>query len=331
MTQKIVSATGFDDIRLEERELDNPDNSTKLFKTQFSMISTGTELHTVNQIAKSNVKRYLGYIAVGSIDDTGDAYFLFPSRTNGGPCHCDMRYVPDDWICINLDEGIDPRAGCFLRFINIAVCTMNNLKYEAEKVAVFGMGLVGNTAAQVAQLSGYEVTAVDISSNRLEIAKECGIGTVAEFSEIEKEQNQFDFIIDTVAGNATIQASINLLKPSSESSLVGIVKPMDMNAFAFLSLCWQKDLVFRSGWELNHPLFPKHKNPGQVSIYENLEKGMQWLKDGRFQFEPMVTKTIQPVESDIQKAYQDLSSHPDEYVGVMIDWRDSAALTEPGD
>ena len=90
----------------------------------------------------------------------------------------------------------------------------------------------------------------------------------------------------------------------------------------FFNQCWHKDLVFRSGWELNHPLLPEHKKPGQISIYENLGEAIQWLKDGQYRYEPLITGMIRPVEGDIQQAYQNLKNNPDENLGVMIQWQE---------
>ena len=76
---------------------------------------------------------------------------------------------------LDLPEGLDPIDGIFARVGAIALNTV--LTAEArlgEKCAIFGQGVIGLLATQLARLSGCDVLAVDALDRRLELAASLG-------------------------------------------------------------------------------------------------------------------------------------------------------------
>lgn len=80
-----------------------------------------------------------------------------------------------------LEEGVDPRVGCFARVGSIAL----NAVLAADtrvgtRLAVFGQGVIGLLATRLGVLGGAEVAAVDVSARRLEVAQALGAAVVVD-------------------------------------------------------------------------------------------------------------------------------------------------------
>ena len=66
-----------------------------------------------------------------------------------------------------------------MRLANVSMTTMRTtIAHGGDRVAVIGLGLIGNLAAQVFHACGMQVNAVDLSPACREIAARCGIRAV---------------------------------------------------------------------------------------------------------------------------------------------------------
>jgi 2-desacetyl-2-hydroxyethyl bacteriochlorophyllide A dehydrogenase len=81
-----------------------------------------------------------------------------------------------------MPEGADPRLGVFARIGAIALGPVHDAgTHLGETVAVFGMGVLGLIALQLARLSGATVIAVDGIAKRLELARQLGAEHTVDF------------------------------------------------------------------------------------------------------------------------------------------------------
>ena len=71
---------------------------------------------------------------------------------------------------MNLAQAVFTRMVC-VAFTALRISTIE----LGDFVAVTGLGLVGNFAAQLASLQGGRVIGLDLSARRVELARECGI------------------------------------------------------------------------------------------------------------------------------------------------------------
>jgi threonine dehydrogenase-like Zn-dependent dehydrogenase len=93
--------------------------------------------------------------------------------------------VDEDWAAARrLPPGVDPVIGVFSRIGAIALnAVLDADVHVGEYVAVFGQGVPGLIAAQLARLNGGTVIAVDSVPKRLELARELGAAHVVDFTE----------------------------------------------------------------------------------------------------------------------------------------------------
>ena len=98
--------------------------------------------------------------------------------------HRSSTVVDEDWAAARvLPPGLDPMIGVFSRIGAIALNAVLDANiHVGEYVAVFGQGVPGLIAAQLARLNGGTVIAVDGIPRRLELAEELGAAHVINFN-----------------------------------------------------------------------------------------------------------------------------------------------------
>jgi len=160
MIRKTLTFNGFDNVYFSEEEFTVPAGWTRL-TMEYSTISPGTELFCIRE----GGERKPGYIMVGRKDD-GSRVFVFPSMKESEAAHCNLRALSPDSLLIPLPEEFPAEYAGFLRFINIGMHPFNNVDTLPERVAVIGLGPVGNLAAQTARNFGCRVLGIDPSEAR---------------------------------------------------------------------------------------------------------------------------------------------------------------------
>lgn len=303
MIQKTLTFEGLDRVRFEERPFEVPEGFTPL-TVDFSTVSPGTELFCIREGKPTQP----GYIMTGHTAD-GTVCFAFPSMAESSGAHCNIRALGPDSLLLPLAAGVVPEQAGFLRFLNIGLHPLNGLPVRPAKVLVIGLGPVGNLAAQSAKLAGADVLGIDLSEKRRKIAGECGIRTEAALS---AGTSGFDLAIDTVCNGATLKSAAETLNEGGVCSMIGIVKSAPAPEAAIFKAVWEKNLQFRSGWEMKH---------SAAATRNNLACAMNRLAAGAYRIAPLLTGIIPPDLDAISLAYRNLAERPDEHFCYVIDWR----------
>ncbi|MBF0323901.1 MAG: bi-domain-containing oxidoreductase [Alphaproteobacteria bacterium] len=123
----------------------------------------------------------LGYSACGTIVGIGagcEGLFQIGQRVAlagaGLANHAELNVVPRNLVAPIPDDVPDEQA-CFGTVAAIAMAGMRNLAPQlGDVVAVLGVGLVGQIAAQLLTLAGVRVVAIDVNPARLELAGRTG-------------------------------------------------------------------------------------------------------------------------------------------------------------
>jgi predicted dehydrogenase len=101
-------------------------------------------------------------------------------------CHAELAVVPAP-MCFHLPDGLDPRHAAFGALGAIAGHGVRIAEVGAgETVAVIGLGLVGQLAAQLATAAGARVIGIDVSPERVELARSLGAVAGAGLAEAEE-------------------------------------------------------------------------------------------------------------------------------------------------
>lgn len=166
-------------------------------KTLFSGISHGTEMAMYRGTApflskkidpetglfvKSDAPAHSypaasGYENVGEVVELGESVTKLKLGDKVFSHHChETGYISDERGLIKLYEDLSPELGLFIALARVAHNGILDARINlGETVAVFGLGIVGQLAVQMAKASGAEtVIGIDLYENRLNKAKELG-------------------------------------------------------------------------------------------------------------------------------------------------------------
>jgi 2-desacetyl-2-hydroxyethyl bacteriochlorophyllide A dehydrogenase len=338
-------------LEIRQENLDPADikSSELLLQAEASVVSAGTELANFTALSPGvwipgswNAYPWRpGYGMVGNILAVGSDITDFHS---GQRVFCFGKHASLQRFEIS-SEGpyssafqVDPELPAStimmarMALIGIAGPQMTDLQ-SGDTVVIFGLGLVGNLAAQLYQISGAEVIGVDPVPERCQIARQTGIERVVNVP-IEE---QMDAIRDLINGadvevavdavgqtpiiqkcvDLIIQKCVDLCKPHGQVILLGSPrKPYETNATKMLRTIHHRWIQLRGALEWRLPAYSSAA--GEASIDTNLKSILEHIKEGRLKIDPLITHVITP--DQLQDAYTGLLENKENYLGVIIDW-----------
>ncbi len=159
------------------KALDRPDQVRKVLEKTLSE-GPGSALAAVR--ARLDDLLTPGYSSMGVVEAVGPGVEGFAPGDRVGAvganfaCHAELAVVPAP-LCLRLPDGIDDRAGSFGAIGAIAAHGLRVGEVQAgHVVAVVGLGLIGQLAAQLATAAGARVVAIDLDPARVELARTLG-------------------------------------------------------------------------------------------------------------------------------------------------------------
>lgn len=298
-----------------------------LLKTEYSLISPGTELSIYKGMESwAPLPFNPGYAAVGRVEALGKAVgsVSVGDMILSYSQHCEYSIISDKSIFVKLPEDCDNKEATFTRLAAISITALRVSNIElGDKVAVFGMGLVGNLAAQLFREAGAEVTGIDICEKRLKIAKECGIKNVLnpEMENSEEKFSGFNATVEATGNPAIALKALRAAGKSGETILLGSPRgeyQADMTELLNQVHLWNNGCVTLKGaheWRC-----PKKPTEGtKHSIERNCEIILRIIAEKKLAIKPLLTHTFSP--KDAQEAYQGLLNEKDNFLGVVFDWK----------
>jgi len=229
-----------------------------------------------------------------------------------------------------LDEELSLKAAAMLRIALIARSAPLVTEFEAgDLVCVFGLGSVGNLAAQLYQLGGARVVGLDPVRARCDLAHQMGIETVLSLSPAEQVAavrelsggRGVQVAVDAVGHSAVVMNCIQVCAPYGQVILLGSPRAAYegnlTDAFRLIHNQW---LVMRGALEWRLPAYPT--TGAKHSIQSSLEMLTGMVKCTELNVEDLITHVIEPDE--LPAAYRGLLEDNAQYVGVVVDWRGMA-------
>jgi 2-desacetyl-2-hydroxyethyl bacteriochlorophyllide A dehydrogenase len=327
--QHVILLEGeFDNTNLKQNEI--------IVKTLYSHISAGTELACLAGTEDwFPIPGTPGYTTIAQVVEkgtgithvnVGDLVYTYGSHSE----YFRLEYG-DRWhgMCVKLPNGINPEFASFTHMASIALTAIRKSDIElGDFVLVTGLGAIGNLASQLAQLQGAIVIATDIDEHRIDLACKSGIRYVVN-SKKENLQDKISEItkgalvntyIDASGNSLVINESLAHVRLYGEAILLGSPRAAydtdltkTLQYFHLLPHC----LTLNGALEFSYPTheneFVKHSIERNASIVLNL------INEGRLNIAPIYTHKLSPREA--QKAYDGLKNKPDEFIGVVFDWK----------
>jgi L-iditol 2-dehydrogenase len=193
-----------------------------------------------------------------------ETYDYLGSRSDGG--FAEYLRAPAANL-VPLPEGLPVEQGALLEPAAVALHAMRNLDVPwGASVAVFGLGAIGNFIAQWARAFGTRVLGLDISAQKLEIARAVGLEEVLDAGAPDaagaiRERTGgagLDAAFDASGSPAAIALAIASLGPFGRLGLVG--RPRDgvtLDNPAFERIL-RGEITLRGTWGFAFTRFPHH-------------------------------------------------------------------------
>ena len=132
-----------------------------------------------------------------------------------------------------LTEGVSPEAASLSYLAGWAVSALHLGRYAAaETVAVVGLGLVGASAALVADLMGARVIGIDVAPERIEFAKTLGLSAVVQGGQDDTDAliaeaagpRGVDLILETSGAWSGFEQAFSMCRDYSRIALMGLYR-----------------------------------------------------------------------------------------------------------
>ena len=137
--------------------------------------------------------------------------------------------VPEQ-SCFVVDGDLSATEGTLVEpfACGLRACKLGAIEFP-DTVAIFGAGIIGLTALEIAKSKGVkEITVIDTNSKRLAIAQRWGAATTInaltdDVTSLSKcYLNEFDIVIDAVGHEITRNQSIRLVRPGGRVVFIGL-------------------------------------------------------------------------------------------------------------
>ena len=301
-----------------------------IIETEYSIVSAGTELACLAGLESwAPLPHCPGYGSVGRVIARGTDVrdIALGQRVMTFGKHA--KHARVDRMAVPVPDDLDPIEATFARMASVAITAVRVADAELGNfVAVIGLGLVGNLAAQLFGLAGCEVIGIDSSERRREQAAACGIPHVlasspnlrAEIADITRGRMCATVVEATGLSAVASDVAPQLAAKLGEIVLLGSPRaPHATDVTPFLSalhLCSGASSV-KGALEWRYPVL-EHDSGGGHSVEGNVRQLLRFLSQGRLKVKPLLTHLANP--ADCQAVYEGLAHQKDIYTGVFFDW-----------
>lgn len=302
-----------------------------LLQTRYSLVSAGTEMAKLTGLQQVTYPFVPGNRAVGEVVAVGSDVTKFQPGDFVFSHTPHASHALASRLCVPIPANVEPQASTLVGLALVAMTALRIGQVElGDRVAVIGLGLVGNLAAQLLQLAGADVIAIDLAPGRLAKAQACGIHQVINAHETDPaaavmeltEGKGVDVVVEASGTAQAAELAVSLTGKRGEGIVVLLGSPRkeyETNLTSFLNHVhlWRNGSVtLRGAHEWRYPLeetpFLKH------SMQRNAATIFRLMAQGKLQTAPLITHVFNPEQA--ATAFAGLQNEPDAYMGVLFDW-----------
>lgn len=332
MERYFVELTGIGESHLNLEQIDIADlkDNEAIIKSEYSLISAGTELSRAFGLKKGfSYPVRPGYSTVGKIiakgsaieADIGDRVFAScPHASLVRWSNVDKVQAPH---ILKLPEGIDPKEATFINLGLIALQGVNLSDSKlGYKVGVFGLGNIGLFAAAMYQKLGCKVAGFDVVENRCELANRFGIKhTCSEnyqtFIDEFTGGQGFDITVDATGLSKVIIDCIRYTGKYGQVILLGSPRQSyETDATGMLSDIHMKNLKVIGAFNQSAPV--KRVEGSNNSLIDNFHRVCDLIISRELDVSKLISRIDDP--KMCKEAYYDLMYNKDKVNSIIFDW-----------
>jgi len=317
-------------------EVPEPEHGEVLVRTVYSGVSQGTErwlltgrYNHAGEDPAANYPCFPGYQAAGLVEQVGAGVtgmnvgdpvmlsgtrFADPAVRNPGPglaAHVALLTARADAVT-RLAPEVDLAEAALFRMAGVARHGARLAGIQAgDLVAVIGLGMIGQMAAQAARRRGARVIAADLIARRVsaaaahsaDVAIDASTGSLHEAVRRESPDGA-DVVVDTTGSSGILTTCLDLVRHEGRICLQGYYPdpiPIDFHPTHLKRVT----VTFPCGWD----------GP-------DADRGIaDDLAARRLAIAPLITHRVPFAEAP--SAYALVVDHPEQSLGMVLDWRDA--------
>lgn len=332
--RKIVFEAPYQVALHEEDAALKPAAGELLVETQYSLISTGTELACLSGGEDwFQMPATPGYCCVSRVLEAGAGMEEY--RPGDLVFHYGMhtRYQltsPNPWNLIaKVPEGVDLRLIPMVRMATIAFTSIRVSDIQlGDLVVVSGLGLVGIMAAQLAKLSGATVIGIDPAPHRRALAEQVGVDRAVAPDAAEDAVKELgrgfgaNTVIEATGIPACAESCLKLVGYHGEMILLGTPRGGYETKLANVLRCVHLDemgcVTLKGAHEWRLPIqrdrFTKH------SIERNTYICFDLIAKDQLHVAELISREIAPEQAP--DTYLELNRDRNACLGVIINWKE---------
>lgn len=339
-----VIVTGQHQVELQHVEFDDTLGPEEcLIKTECSFISAGTEL--ANYTGKDPLVFQpgswcaypwrSGYANVGYVTAVGQNVTRVQVGQRVFTCgsHAAMVKVSQRSLVVPVPEGMDSGVAVASRMAGVATTSVAVAEIGLHpRVVVFGLGMVGNLAAQAFRILGGRVIGVDPMPERRALAERCGIpitvgGTAEEVRQAVADATggaMANIVVEATGMSPVVLQALGVTANLGQCILLGSPRaPFDGSLTAVFSEIHVRNITLRGALEWILPEYPPIATFGGktlplLSNYDKQTMIFDWVQRGEMHITPLISHRL-PARQ-VKEGYDGLLHHPETYSGVVLEW-----------
>ncbi|RXJ83129.1 bi-domain-containing oxidoreductase [Arcobacter cloacae] len=246
--------------------------------------------------------------------------------------HAEINYVPKN-LMVKIPEGVDDIDASF---VTVGAIALQGVRQTApllgEKVAVMGLGLLGQLTVQLLKANGCKVIGSDIDPDKMELAKKLGCDEVCHASELISKCSEFTgghgvdavIIAASTSSNQPITDAAEISRMRGRVVLVGMVG-MDVPRNTY----YKKELEIKLSMAYGPGRYdPEYEEKGIDYPYDlvrfteqrNFEAFLGLIQEGKITPKELITHSYDFDEA--MKAYDLLEGRIQEkYLGIVLEYK----------
>ncbi len=330
--------TGYRQIEEADEAMPSPAADEVVVEIAYTALSPGSNVSSYLSQSRQNRGEAL-YMGSGIVRQVGkDVQRVAPGDKVALHCGHQAYALVGEAAVHRVPPTLSLREASISYLCSWSVSVLHLGQYAAaETVVVVGQGLVGASAALVADLMGARVLALDTAGERVAFSRTLGLGAGAQVGtdEAAAQVAEFlgetgpDLIIETSGSWHGFRQAIELARDYTRLAIMGIYRQpppaelgLDIHQLLYTypsKFHYQRLQIIGCGSDPDEVSYP---NPHLATRRRNYAYVLEQAARGRLPLDKLITHTFPPQE--IGSALAALADGNKEMVGVVFDWTAAA-------
>lgn len=331
MKNKQILFTDIHKAELAETDVRELDSGSVLVKTEYTVISGGTERACLMGLPNTPQKfpMSLGYCGVGYVEAVGEVV----KKVNVGDrvlvyhgVHAKYNVVPESDVTLVENEKISSLEASFVIIASMGLGGVRKLELElGESAMVMGLGLLGIFAIQFLRASGANpLIAADLNPERRKLALELGADYAFDPSDEDFTKKVMEVTkgkgvracVEVTGISKAMNQALECASYMGRISLLGCTRVSDSGVDYY-------NQVHRPGVKLigaHNFVRPKSESyPHHWTHHDDCNAIVDLIVGGRIQVNPIISRVVSP--TDASEIYNELCDNKNFPLGTVFDWR----------